>query len=71
MNTLYKVCQDGRAIFRALPRHEAERHATQLAHGYDNKRAGSSIHHPHIEVKVDTDVMSELNETYRWYKANR
>lgn len=71
MTELWKVTQDGRAIFRALSLPDAERRATMLAHGYDTKRAGSSIHHPHIEVRKDTDAMGEVDANHQWYKDNK
>lgn len=71
LDELWMVTQDGYPILRGCLKHEAERHAKKLGDGLPRKRAGTSIHSPHIEITYDREAMKRRDDLYTEFKGYR
>ncbi len=62
---LWQVTQDGRPLKRGLSRTQAERFAAYLAHGYESRRAYDNRRVAEFEIKPDTGLIKELDESWK------
>lgn len=62
---VYTVYQDGRPYKRGLSRSDAERYAQYMSSGYDKKRAYDNRRTAEFEVKVDKDLVRQLDDNWK------